>query len=60
MSDTTSGSPYRFPKVMAWAPPVILVLALLALVSDQFYVGVLLAAVAIIFWIAVRRRKRTE
>jgi hypothetical protein len=58
MSDTTTGNAFRYSRVMAWAPPIILVLGLLAIVSDQLYVGILLAVVAIVFWIVVRRRRR--
>lgn len=57
MSDQRLGAGFRFSKVMAWAPAVILVLAFLVLFRGDLALGLILAVAAIIFWFVVRRRK---
>lgn len=57
MSDQKLGSGFRFSKVMAWAPALILILGLIAVIRGDLVVGLLLGAVALIFWFVVRRRK---
>lgn len=57
MSDQKLGSGFRFTKVMAWAPVLILVLGLAFVLRGEMAVGLLLSGAAIVFWFIVRRRK---
>lgn len=57
MADQATDTGFRFSKVMAWAPAILLVLALVFIVRGDMLVGVLVAVAALIFWLVVRRRK---
>ena len=58
MANDSAGTGFRYTKVMAWGPAVILAFAIVAMVLDQLLVGILLAVMAVIFWVIVRRRKQ--
>lgn len=60
MSDVKQGAGFRYGKVMAWAPPMVLALALILMFMGELTFGLLLAAFALIFWFVVRRRKQGE
>ncbi len=57
MTNQSAGTGFRYTKVMAWGPAVILAFALVAMAMEQVVVGLLLAVMAILFWVIVRRRK---
>lgn len=57
MSDVKLGTGFRFSKLMAWGPLLVLVLGLIFVVRGELTLGLLLAATAIVFWFIVRRRK---
>lgn len=57
MSDQRLGTGFRFSKLMAWAPALVLVVALLFVLRGDMAIGLLVAAAAIVFWIIVRRRR---
>lgn len=59
MSDQRLGTGFRFSKVMAWAPALVLVVGFLFVLRGDMTVGLLLAAAAIVFWVIVRRRRST-
>jgi hypothetical protein len=60
MADATQGVGFRYSKVMAWGPPIVLVLALILMVMGEMTFGLLLAAFALVFWYLVRRRRKGE
>lgn len=57
MSERRLGTGFRFSKVMAWAPVLILILGLVFVIRGDLTVGLLFGAAALIFWFIVRRRK---
>lgn len=57
LTNQSAGTGFRYTKVMAWGPAVILAFALVAMAMEQVVVGLLLAVMAILFWVIVRRRK---
>lgn len=57
MSDQRLGTGFRFSRVMAWAPALVLVVGFLFVLRGDMAVGFLVAAAAIVFWIIVRRRR---
>jgi hypothetical protein len=58
MANDAADTGFRYTKVMAWGPPIILALALILLVAEQMLFGGLLAVAGIVFWVIVRRRKQ--
>jgi len=57
MANDSVDTGFRYTKVMAWGPPIIMALALILLVAELFLFGGLLAVAGIVFWVVVRRRK---
>lgn len=56
MPKETTRPGFRFQKVAAWGPALILLVALLFLFTGDILSGVLLAVAALLFWFLVRRR----
>ncbi len=57
MSDQPLGTGFRFSRLMAWAPVIVFVIALVFVVRGELVPGLLLAVAAILLWIIVRRRR---
>ena len=57
MASDSLDTGFRYTRVMAWGPPIIMALALILLVAELFLFGGLLAVAGIVFWVVVRRRK---
>lgn len=57
MSDQPLGTGFRFSRLMAWAPVIVSVIALVFVGRGELVPGLLLAVAAIILWIIVRRRR---
>ncbi|TVP58916.1 MAG: hypothetical protein EA351_02580 [Gemmatimonadales bacterium] len=58
MSETKLGEGFRFGKLVAWAPAIVLVVAFLLIVTGEFFLGLMLVAFALLLWLMVRRRRR--
>lgn len=57
MSAQRLGTGFRFSKLMAWAPVIIVAVGLVFVIRGDLTVGLLLGAAGLIFWLIVRRRK---
>jgi len=60
MTDVKQGAGFRYSKIMAWGPPIILALALILMVMGEVPMGLTVAALALIFWVIVWRRKKAD
>lgn len=57
MPDRSLGRGFRFSRVMAWAPALILAMGFLLILRGYLAAGLLLAVAALVYWFIVRRRK---
>ena len=57
MSDKPLGTGFHFSRLMAWAPVIVGVIALVFVVRGELAPGLLLAVAAILMWVIVRRRR---
>ncbi|MGH9379445.1 MAG: hypothetical protein ACRD2Z_02345 [Thermoanaerobaculia bacterium] len=57
MSTKSLGAGFRYSRVMAWAPALILVVGLVFVLRGDMVTGLLAAAAAIVFWFIIRRRR---
>ena len=57
MSDQPLGTGFHFSRLMAWAPVIVAVFALVFIARSQLVPGLLLAVAAILMWFIVRRRR---
>ncbi len=57
MSDQPLGTGFHFSRLMAWAPVIVGVSALVFIVRGELVPGLLLAVASILVWIIVRRRR---
>ena len=56
MPKETTRPGFRFQRIVAWAPAIILIVAFILLFMGDMWAGVLLAVAALLFWFLVRRR----
>lgn len=60
MSDAELGTGFRFGKIMAWAPAIVLILAVMLIATGETMVGLLVAVFALLVWLLVSRRKKRD
>ena len=60
MPKETTRPGFRFQKVAAWGPPIILLFALLLIFMGEVIIGVLAAVAGLLFWFLVRRRGASQ
>jgi hypothetical protein len=58
VSDAKLGTGFRYSKIMAWAPGVILALAIVLLVMGDVIMSGVLLVFALLVWLFVSRRKK--
>jgi len=58
VSDAKLGTGFRYSKIMAWGPAVILALAIALLVMGEAMMGGLLFVFSVLVWLFVSRRKK--
>ena len=60
MPQETTRPGFRFQKIVAWAPAIMLIVAFIFLFMGDIWAGVLLAVAALLFWFLVRRRTASQ
>ena len=60
MPQETTRPGFRFQKIVAWAPAIMLIVAFIFLFMGDIWAGVLLAVAALLFWFLVRRRGASQ
>jgi hypothetical protein len=58
MDKQPMGSGFRFRKIMAWGPAILILLGALLMATGALYAGMVVAMAGALFGVAVKRRAR--
>jgi hypothetical protein len=60
VSDAKLGAGFRYSKIMAWSPAILVALALVTMVAGAVWVGLAILAFAVLMLFYVQRRRKAE